>query len=67
MMMSKISTICYVHDSTERLTQEFTVKEVTAMLRLGVDDPTTIVYLEIKTYILLDRNIETQISKGLDA
>ncbi|UZO04243.1 uncharacterized protein OCT59_024634 [Rhizophagus irregularis] len=30
-MPSKISTICYIHDSNEKLTQEYTVKEITAV------------------------------------
>uniref|UniRef100_U9TZM2 Uncharacterized protein n=1 Tax=Rhizophagus irregularis (strain DAOM 181602 / DAOM 197198 / MUCL 43194) TaxID=747089 RepID=U9TZM2_RHIID len=32
-MPSKISTICYIHDSNEKLTQEYTVKEITAVSR----------------------------------
>lgn len=49
--------------------KEFTVKEVTAVSRLGIDNPTRIVYLKIKAFVPSDRNIETQkskILKGLD-
>jgi hypothetical protein len=60
-MPAKISTMCYVHDSTERLTQEFTVKEITAVARLDDDDPTKIVYLRVKTFIPVDQNIPCQI------
>ena len=45
-MPAKISGICYVHESTDRLTQEFTVKEITTVSRLDPDDPTKVVYLK---------------------
>ncbi|GES97082.1 hypothetical protein GLOIN_2v1481471 [Rhizophagus clarus] len=60
-MPAKISTICYLHDFTERLTQEFTVKEITAVARLDDNDPTKIVYLRVKAFILVDQNIPCQI------
>ena len=62
-MPAKISTIAYVHDATERLTQEFTVKEFTAVSRLSANDPTKIVYLKLKAFILFDQDIETQIEE----
>ena len=62
-MPAKISTICYVHDVTERLTQEFTVREITAMSRLDDNDPTKVVYLRIKVFIPSDQNIEIQIEE----
>jgi len=62
-MPAKISGICYVHESTDRLTQEFTVKEITTVSRLDPDDPTKVVYLKIKAFIPSDRNIETQIDE----
>ncbi|GES74908.1 hypothetical protein GLOIN_2v1768118 [Rhizophagus clarus] len=53
-MPAKISTICYLHDFTEWLTQEFTVKEITAVARLDDNDPTKIVYLRVKAFILVN-------------
>jgi hypothetical protein len=60
-MPSKISTVCYVHEYTECLTQEYTVKEVMAVVRLDDVDPTKVVYLKVKTFISSDQNILTQI------
>jgi hypothetical protein len=54
-MPSKISTICYIHDSNERLMQEYTVKEITAVSRLDANDVMKIIYLKIKAFILLTR------------
>ncbi|GET54593.1 hypothetical protein GLOIN_2v1476024 [Rhizophagus irregularis DAOM 181602=DAOM 197198] len=63
-MMLKISTICYIHDSIEPQRVH-----ITAVSRLGINNPTKIVYLKIKAFVPSDRNIETQkskILKGLD-
>lgn len=60
-MPAKISTMCYIHEFTERLTQEFTVKEITAVARLNDDDPTKIVYLRVKAFIPVDQNIPCHI------
>ena len=62
-MPAKMSTICYVHDLTERLTQEYTVKEIIAVAHLDDDDPTKIVYLKIKAFIPVDQNIMTRIEE----
>ena len=60
-MPTKLSTICYVHESTERITQDFTIKQITGVLRLNDNDPTNVVYLKIKVFIPSNRTIETQI------
>ena len=60
-MPAKVSAICYVHDCTERLTQDFTIKEITAVYRLDATDATKIIYLKLKAFIPSDRNIETQV------
>jgi len=60
-MLAKLSTIAYVHETTKRLTQNFTIKEITAISRLSDEDPTKVVYLKIKAFILSDREIKTQI------
>ncbi|PKK61121.1 hypothetical protein RhiirC2_792288 [Rhizophagus irregularis] len=39
-MPAKLNTICYVHNIAERLTQDFTVKEITGITRTKDDDPT---------------------------
>ncbi|GES94180.1 hypothetical protein GLOIN_2v1586720 [Rhizophagus clarus] len=62
-MPAKISTICYVHESTERLTQDFTVKELNSVCRLDDDDPTKVLYLKIKAFIPSDKTIETQVEE----
>ncbi|RGB28480.1 hypothetical protein C1646_745834 [Rhizophagus diaphanus] len=41
--------------------EEFTIKEITAVARLNDDDPTKIVYLRVKVFILVDQNIPCQI------
>ncbi|POG81871.1 hypothetical protein GLOIN_2v1762756 [Rhizophagus irregularis DAOM 181602=DAOM 197198] len=46
-MPAKISTMCYIHEFTERLTLEFTVNEIMAVARLNDDDPTKILYLRV--------------------
>ncbi len=60
-MPAKIFTVCYVYEATERLTQEYTVKEITAVSRLDDDDPTRVLYLKIKAFIPSDQSIKTQI------
>ncbi|GBB94781.1 hypothetical protein RclHR1_02410027 [Rhizophagus clarus] len=60
-MPAKTSTICYLHDFTERLTQEFTVKEITAVARLDDNNLTKIVYLRVKAFIPVEQNILCQI------
>ncbi|CAB5195368.1 unnamed protein product [Rhizophagus irregularis] len=39
-MPAKFVAFCYVNDSTERLTQEYTVKEITDVTRTDDDYPT---------------------------
>ena len=62
-MPAKLSTIAYVHETTECLTQDFTVKEITAVSRLSDEDPTKVVYLKVEAFIPSDREIETQIEE----
>ena len=58
-MPAEISTMCYIHEFTEWLTQEFTVKEITTVARLDDDDLTKIVYKAFS--VLVDQNISCQI------
>jgi hypothetical protein len=60
-MPAKLTTICYVHDHTQRSTKEYSIKEITGISRLSDEDPTKIVYLKIKAFIPLDKEIETHI------
>jgi hypothetical protein len=60
-MPAKISTICYVHNSTQRHTTDYTVKEITAVARLDDQDHTRIIYLKIKAFIPVDASIRTTI------
>jgi hypothetical protein len=39
-MPAKITAICFVHKTNERLTQEYTIKKITAVSILDADDPT---------------------------
>jgi len=54
-------TICYVHDCTERITQDFTLKEITGISRLDETDPKKIAFLKIKAFIPLNQDIESEI------
>ncbi|KAF0524968.1 hypothetical protein F8M41_014836 [Gigaspora margarita] len=53
-MPAKLTTICYVHSCTERITQEYTVKDITGIVKLKDDEPSNIIYLNIKTFIPLN-------------
>ena len=60
-MPSKLLTICYVHDSTERITRDYTIKEITSIVKLSDDDPKKIAFLHIKAFIPIDQNIQSKI------
>src|SRR4051812_26637362 len=60
-MPAKLTTITYVHNVTERLATDYTIKEVTGVTRLDDNDPTKVTYLKIKAFIPINREIETHI------
>ncbi|RGB31409.1 hypothetical protein C1646_764096 [Rhizophagus diaphanus] len=60
-MPVKLATFCYVHDSTNWLSQEYTIKEITGVIRIDGKDSTKAIYLKIKAFIPSDWNIETKI------
>ncbi|RGB31074.1 hypothetical protein C1646_709891 [Rhizophagus diaphanus] len=60
-MPTKLTTFCYVHDSTDWLTQEYTIKEITGITRIDGEDPTKVIYLKIKAFIPSDQNIKMKI------
>ncbi|PKY33805.1 hypothetical protein RhiirB3_453023 [Rhizophagus irregularis] len=45
-MPAKISTITYIHDSTERLIQDYMVKEIITVSRTDDNDATKVIYLK---------------------
>uniref|UniRef100_U9SM68 Uncharacterized protein n=1 Tax=Rhizophagus irregularis (strain DAOM 181602 / DAOM 197198 / MUCL 43194) TaxID=747089 RepID=U9SM68_RHIID len=53
-MPAKFVAFCYVNDSTERLTQEYTVKEITDVTRTDDDYPTKFIYLKMGVTITCD-------------
>jgi hypothetical protein len=62
-MLAKLSTICYIHNFTERSTKEYSIKEITGIVKLSDEDPSKIIYLKIKAFVLLDREIENYIEE----
>lgn len=42
-MPTKISIVCYIHECTECLIQEFTVKELTTVCRVYDNNPTDVI------------------------
>ncbi|KAF0476179.1 hypothetical protein F8M41_024452 [Gigaspora margarita] len=55
-MPAKVSTLCYIHDCFERITKEFIIKEVTAIVKTNDNDPTKIIFLKIKIFLPIDEN-----------
>lgn len=54
-------TFCYVHSSTERNTRDYTIKEITGIVKLSENDPTKIVFLRIKAFVPIDQDVESKI------
>ncbi|KAF0465243.1 hypothetical protein F8M41_026311 [Gigaspora margarita] len=57
-MPAKISTLCYVHDCSDRIAQNFFLKEITAIVKSESNDPTKILFLKIKAFIPVDKDVE---------
>ncbi|RHZ86000.1 hypothetical protein Glove_57g128 [Diversispora epigaea] len=62
-MPTKLTTICYIHDFTDHITSEYTIKEITGIIRLDNNDPQKISFLKIKSFMPLDLTIGTKIEK----
>ena len=60
-MPAKLTTVTYVHSLSERIASDYTIKEVTGVTRLDDNDPTKVVYLKIKAFIPINRDIDTHI------
>jgi hypothetical protein len=60
-MPAKLHTICYLHNCSERNTNEFILKEITVISRLNNMDPAEIIYLRIKVFIPLNQEVENNI------
>ncbi len=58
-MPAKLTTITYIHSMNERLASNYTVKEMTGVTRLDDDDATKVIYLKVKAFIPVDKNVET--------
>ncbi|RIB01267.1 hypothetical protein C2G38_2296831 [Gigaspora rosea] len=54
-MPAKKKTICYVYSSTDRITQEYIVKEVMDIVKLQDNDPSKIIYLNIKAFLSMNK------------
>ncbi|RIB08860.1 hypothetical protein C2G38_2110080 [Gigaspora rosea] len=50
-MPAKVSTLCYVHNCSDRVTQEFIVKEMTAIVKTDNNDSTKVAFLKTKIFI----------------
>jgi len=50
-MPAKVSTLCYVHNCSDRITQEFIVKEMTAIVKTDNNDSTKVAFLKTKIFI----------------
>ncbi|KAF0538903.1 hypothetical protein F8M41_007429 [Gigaspora margarita] len=57
-MPVKISTLCYVHDCSDRIAQNFFLKEITAIVKSENNDPTKILFLKIKAFVPIDKDVE---------
>ena len=62
-MPAKLTTITYVHSVMERLSNNYTIKEITGVTYLDDDDPTKVIYLKIKAFIPVDREVETHVGE----
>jgi hypothetical protein len=60
-MPAKVLTFCYVHDISERVAREYTVKDIAAIVKLSDTDATKIVFLRIKAFIPIDTSKESKI------
>ncbi|CAB4396225.1 unnamed protein product [Rhizophagus irregularis] len=60
-MSAKFNAICYIYNIAEYLIQDFTIEEITGIMRIKDNDLTKIIYLKIKAFILSDQNIESKI------
>ncbi|KAF0419876.1 hypothetical protein F8M41_007122 [Gigaspora margarita] len=57
-MPAKILTLCYIHDCSDRIAQNFFLKEITAIVKSESNDPTKILFLKIKAFIPVDKDVE---------
>ncbi|GES91887.1 ATP-dependent DNA helicase Pif1-like [Rhizophagus clarus] len=54
---------CYVHSLIQKSTKEYSIKEITRIVRQNDKDSSKIIYLKIKAFVLLDKKIEIHIKK----
>ncbi|CAG8835302.1 26826_t:CDS:2, partial [Gigaspora margarita] len=56
--ITKLSTICCVHDCTVRITREFTLKQLTVIAIVENNDPTIIIFLKSKVFVPIDETVQ---------
>ncbi|RIB20190.1 hypothetical protein C2G38_2179923 [Gigaspora rosea] len=62
-MLVKISTLCYIHDCLDRIAQNFFLKEITAIVKSDSNDPTKVLFLKIKAFIPVVKEVEHYIDQ----
>ncbi|RHZ88650.1 hypothetical protein Glove_21g66 [Diversispora epigaea] len=62
-MPAKLTTMCYVHDCTEKITSEFIIREITAISKVSATDPTKIIYLRVKAFVPINPEVDTNIEE----
>ena len=60
-MPSKLETICYIYECSERMTRDYTLKEMTTITKMDEEDPKIITYLRVKAFIPLDESAKHNI------
>ena len=60
-MPSKLLTFCYVYNFTQRVTQDYTIKDITGIVKLSDIELAKIVFFCIKAFIPINQNIKSKI------
>ncbi|SRR6266540_6952452 len=60
-MPCKLDAFCYVRDFTEKITQDYIVKKITAIVKMNKDNPTKVTYLQVKAFVPLGELTESKI------
>ncbi|RHZ62743.1 hypothetical protein Glove_335g52 [Diversispora epigaea] len=62
-MSAKLTTMCYVHDCTEKITLEFIIREITVISKVSTTDLTKIIYLRVKAFVFINPEVDTSIEE----
>ncbi len=60
-MPSKMMTICYVHNFSEKQTNNFIIKEITGITKLNKEDVKKVTFLQIKVFLPIGQTFESPI------